>query len=107
MFKFLVAIGKKLTKYAAIAFTGYEVGNQVSPKDTVQLVKETTIVTKENANSNFENVAVIASVMFFIAIVFFSIQQTIKCIKNRNNNSNVTSTSITLESQPSIERLRS
>lgn len=96
MWNTIFKFGRKIGVYAATAFSGYEIGTKIDGSDS-QTVKETTIITKENANTNIENIVILLTAMVFIAILFVSIQQIFKCIANHNKSNNSASANITLE----------
>lgn len=98
MWDVLITVLKKAAKYGAVAFTGYEIGEQLeSNKNSQQIVKETTII-KEKAEPTNDTWVIIIAFAFF-AIIAASTVQLVKCATKRNSNNNTANAMIQLEAQ--------
>lgn len=97
MWSTVLNIFKKASKYAVIAFTGYEIGDTLNDSgNSAQIVKETTII-KEAQNES--NTILIISLIVIVAIIFAVFAQLFKCIVNKNKNANTVQASIQMEAQ--------
>lgn len=98
MWNVVINIIKKVSKYAAVAFTGYEIKEKLGSSEQAQIVKETTIIKENSANSSNEVIFIIFA-MVTVGIIFTAITQVYKCMVNKNTNNNTANASIQLEAQ--------
>lgn len=97
MWSTLWSIGKKIGKYCAIAFTGYEISDKLNSNEKSQVLKETTIIKQEPIEKSPSEILLIITAIVLVGIIFTAATQVTKCLKNKNNNNSTANANIQLE----------
>lgn len=82
MWKILLDILKKASKYGAVAFTGFEIEDKLSSNGQQTVHKETTVIKEQQCASTTESIVLIIIAIFFFGLIITSISQIFKCIQN-------------------------
>lgn len=81
---------QQAAKYAAVAFSGHEIGNAIEG-DKIQVQRETTIIREqasEKSNVSIETILICVFTAVFVGILFACVQKLIKCLVKQEKSSN-------------------